>query len=288
MKKTTLKITTFLLVIVLGITSHGQVGTLDSDGFGLFDTQSEGTWKVKLKDQVGGETLFLTVNDDMKVVWSSEINPGAVDDPSQLWFFSGHALNANNYYITSAVPDFGVIKADTSSDVTPDLIVGPAGEQDQMQMRKQAQIDSEYASNGEMPGQNAIFLADDRTGTPWESANNAIRVGVSPVVKDATIQLDGTVNDAMRFKFIGLLNTNNFNSNSIYVSSPVFNNLEIKGLTDAISQIELYSILGKRILSYKIKDQSEVSININSLSVGMYVIKMIGDKGNFTKKIIKQ
>lgn len=166
MKKTTLKILTFILITMFGFQVQGQIAPLDADGYGFFNAaDAEGTWKIKLKNQVGGETLFLTVNNDLEAVWLAEI---ANDDPSQLWIIKNHAdfaQGAESYYVETAVSVISgkVLKADinsasSTSDVTPNLIIGDPTEQDKWQMRKFANVEPDYSSNGQLPGQNALLL----------------------------------------------------------------------------------------------------------------------------------
>ena len=272
----------FLLVTVFAFQVQGQVGPLDGDGYGLFSTASQGTWKVKLKDQVGGETLFLTVNSSNKVVWAAEISG---DDPTQLWVFTEHSLSVANFYITSAVSGLGVMKADVTTDDTPDLIVGAAGTQDQWQMRKMANVEADYATNGDLPGQNAIFLADDNADTPWSTATSSVRLGITPV-KDATIELDGSAY-AMRFKLISVLSTEEFDTSAFAMSNLVSDQLTIQGLPSNVKQIAVYSLLGQKLITKEVSSES-LNVNVSSLKTGMYIVDFIGENGRFTKKIIKQ
>jgi hypothetical protein len=83
------------------------------------------------------------------------------------------------------------------------------------------------------------------------------------------------------------LSSKNFNSNSIFISNPVNNRLNINGLTDNIKQISIYSLLGQEVLTKKIGGQSSISVDVSNLVSGVYLVKFKGNSGAFTKKIIK-
>ncbi|MFD0835641.1 T9SS type A sorting domain-containing protein [Mariniflexile aquimaris] len=288
MKKITLKITAFLLLTLFALQVQSQeIAPLDSDGYGFFNTTSPGTWKIKLRDQVDGETLFLTVNNNLKAVWTTELEN---NHPSQLWIYSEYTAGSSNFTIATAVPAIAgqVLKADvTSTGLEPDLIIGAPGVQDEMQMRKFSNIETGYASNNSLPGQNAILLASDKTGTAWATAPNNVRIGSTPV-KNATIKL-GQSQVALRFKFISApLSNNKFDASSIFISNPVKNQLNIKGLTDNVNKVSIFSLLGQEVLSKKVDAQSSINIDVSTLSKGMYIVELSGDSGKFTKKIIKQ
>lgn len=294
MKKITFKITAFLFLAMCTFQTNAQdgapVGALnpDADGFGFYNTQVDGTWKVKIKDPVDGETLFLTVDNNLKAVFSAEL-PN--DNVSQLWVFSEHPNNVSNYYITSAVPNLGVLQADVNTDATPDLIVAAAGAFDEMQMRKWHQVEDDFTANSQLPGQNAIFIASDREGTPWGDGA-PIRIGVAPIVKDATIEMATSISFALRFKLIEAaeepLSNDSFDASSVFVSNPVNNQLTIKGLNSDITKLSVYNLLGSKVLTQNVSGTSSLNINVSNLVSGMYIVKLEGANGAFSKKIIKQ
>ncbi|WP_299012495.1 T9SS type A sorting domain-containing protein [uncultured Polaribacter sp.] len=294
MKKITLLLVITLITFVSQV--QGQVGDLDAGGYGFFNAATPGTWKIKLLEQIGGEELFLTVNNELKAVWTSEMTG---DNPAQLWVItSNHPTldqDGNAYsYITSAVPNIGVLKADVNTDATPDVIVGTStgldSEQSAWQFRKFHQSEPDFTKNSELAGQNTIFLQGSREGTPWESANNAIRLGVT-VEKDATIQLDGSAY-ALRFKLIeaATASVNTFGLDAFTVFTSSNDQLTIKGATSKVKEVSLYSVLGKKVLSKTVNNANgEINININSLSTGLYIVEINGNNGErLTKKVIKQ
>ncbi|WP_053991243.1 T9SS type A sorting domain-containing protein [Mangrovimonas sp. TPBH4] len=68
---------------------------------------------------------------------------------------------------------------------------------------------------------------------------------------------------------------------SIY-PNPTSSILYIKGVTGIIST-EVYNSLGQLIVS-----NTDTEINVEDLTAGVYVLKVITDKGNFTKQFVKE
>lgn len=84
------------------------------------------------------------------------------------------------------------------------------------------------------------------------------------------------------------LNNKKFDTSSIFVSNPVKNQLNIKGLNSNVKQISVYSLLGQEVLSRKVEAQTSLSMDVSSLSRGMYLVKIAGELGSISKKIIKE
>ena len=299
--KTILQKSLILVILALfGLQVQGQCtgeiapATPEDDGYGLFCTNAPGTWKIRVKDEVSGAKLFLTVNNDLEAVWTTEINPGGDDDPSQLWNITEYAEGSDEFFIKTAVPvlDGQVLMADLASasaesDVTPNLIVGTANGQDKWSMRKEAGVEADYSANGDLPGQNSIFLVSSTIGTNWAAAPRAVRIGNNPVDGNQ-IQLDQSAT-GLRFKFIApILSTEDFDTSSVVISNPVNNELNIQGLTADVQQVSVYSLLGKQVLSKNVNQQATLSFDVSALSSGMYLVKMQGDKESFVHKIVKQ
>ncbi len=53
-----------------------------------------------------------------------------------------------------------------------------------------------------------------------------------------------------------------------------------------VSKVELYSILGQKINTWKIKNQSKIKLKINNKSKSVYICKITTNKGKISKKII--
>ena len=71
--------------------------------------------------------------------------------------------------------------------------------------------------------------------------------------------------------------------------NPAKNVINVSNTTDAlISAIEMTDINGRVVKNVKLSDVSEAQINISDLSVGVYMMKIVSDKGTTTKKVIKE
>ena len=84
------------------------------------------------------------------------------------------------------------------------------------------------------------------------------------------------------WNFVGLENHATGYEASIF-PNPTSDMIYIKTL-NTIERIELFDILGKQILS--IKNKSE--IDVSSYQSGIYLLKVKTDKGQITKKIVKE
>lgn len=79
------------------------------------------------------------------------------------------------------------------------------------------------------------------------------------------------------------INTYSLNKTSIY-PNPVKTIFSISG-NEAINEIEIYNLIGKRVLH---KKNMTNEINIENLPSGIYVAKIKTDKGTLTSKLIKE
>lgn len=242
-----------------------------------------GIYKVKIPN----EDLFITINVATGALeWAAEL-PG--EDPTQVFTFQTHSdpFGASEQFrqITADVPGEGMFTWATNAveadgrNVTiiarPGApVVAPAIDlsgQDQFQMRK---------TPTNMGGNDALFIK-----LPWDGGS---RFGAVPAAAGEAVKFDGGGIDKLEFNFVSVLSSSNFDSSSIFVSNPVSNQITIKGLTNTVSQLEVYSLLGKRVISADVDGRTEVSLNVNALTNGMYIVKMIGDNVSFSKKIVKQ
>lgn len=69
---------------------------------------------------------------------------------------------------------------------------------------------------------------------------------------------------------------------SVY-PSPANNQIFVKDLNNNLSKIEIYNVLGKRVISAIIKDSNQ-KINTSNLSNGLYIIKLSDDNNNVASK----
>ena len=100
----------------------------------------------------------------------------------------------------------------------------------------------------------------------------------------------GTVFDFVEADFDPTLSTDvkQLSSNDFFVSNPVNNVLEISSNVLKINQVEVYSLLGNKVLTQSADALSTTNMNVASLSAGVYIVKIDSSKGAFSTKIIKQ
>jgi uncharacterized repeat protein (TIGR01451 family) len=87
-------------------------------------------------------------------------------------------------------------------------------------------------------------------------------------------------------EFVSVLNSDSFTSNqTIIFPNPTSNILNIES-KNTISTIEIMDINGRSLLSKKQKTTS-TSINVESLSNGIYFVKVTSENGDFVQKFVK-
>lgn len=279
MKKQLLKLTLFVAVLLSG-------STLKAQEFEEYTTPGVHTINIP------GEDLLMTIDPaTLNVVWSPKAE--GANAAFQEWTIQDHVTpsSAGLVQITAEIPGAGLFTLTTSTtDETLsvyDLAVRAGGPlevepltgdytgNDQFQRRKTS------TSRG---GNDALFLR-----LTW--ATNG-RFGVTPTAAGEVVQFrfGGSI-DKLEFKFVRDLPTasvNSFSADAFTISNPVNNFLNISGETSKINKVNVYSILGGKMLSRKIDNQDNVSINVNNLASGLYIVELVGESGSFTKKIVKQ
>jgi hypothetical protein len=85
-----------------------------------------------------------------------------------------------------------------------------------------------------------------------------------------------------------ILNTNDFDTSSIFISNPVNSEIIIKGLDKKVNKIEVFNLVGKSILEKNVNGISSLRIEANSLTSGLYFVKFYSETSTFSKKIIKR
>jgi hypothetical protein len=56
----------------------------------------------------------------------------------------------------------------------------------------------------------------------------------------------------------------------------------------SLKSVEISNLNGRVVKNVELNNVSEAEINISDLSTGIYLIKMVSDKGIITKKLVKQ
>ncbi len=169
------------------------------------------------------------------------------------------------------------IVARAGDPVQVEALAGDHSGLDQFQRRKTG------TSRG---GNDALFFKTD-----WSGGS---RYGVVPTAEGDPFSFDGGGIDKIEFKFIkdieATASVNTFGLDVFSISNPVNNQLTIKGATSKVNQLSIYSILGNKVMSKSLNNSNgDISVNVSSLSTGLYIVEMTGNEGQrFTKKIIKQ
>ncbi|TNJ45009.1 T9SS type A sorting domain-containing protein [Tamlana fucoidanivorans] len=84
------------------------------------------------------------------------------------------------------------------------------------------------------------------------------------------------------------LSNEEFDQSSIFVSNPINNSINIKGLSSNINKVEVFNIVGKSLISAETKGLSVLNLDATSLSSGIYILKFIGANTFATRKIVKR
>jgi hypothetical protein len=283
MRKITLKIAIFLFVAVSAFQVEAQTWT------------KNGWYTVGIPEQ----DLFLTITGTGALQWSAKLPEAQA--AQQEWAIVDHVQPAANGYmqITATIPGAGNFTLATNEEnivVTGQndngvdqyqitLIARPGDpvsdtaaenyEFDQFQRRK---------TSGDVEGNDALFIKPPAATYPGN-----VRFGVTPVA-DGPVQFDNGAIDKLEFQFVRdvVLSTKNFDASSLSISNPVNDKLTVKGIDSNITKLSVYNLLGSKVLTKNIAGESSVNLSVSNLVSGMYIVKLEGANGAFSKKIIKQ
>lgn len=302
MKKQLLKLTLIMAVLFSASAAYAQADLVWT---------KEGFYKIGARTT----NLFLTINDEGGLVWSEELPD---DNEAQLWAVVNHRTPASaglmeitskaggldwtlttvsseethpNYTLVAEVRTPKEIEYTPADGDSPAVHSGDYSGNDQFQRRK-AKVDANgdpdaSGSNPSGTQNNALFLR-----TPFGTNS---RYGVIPSAAGDAVQFDGGGIDVIDFHFVKdveeeTASVNTFGINAFSISNPVSSQLTVRGATSKVNQIDVYSVIGKRVLSQSINGSNgDINVNVSDLSTGLYIVKLTGNNGErFTKKVIKQ
>ncbi len=301
MKKQLLKLTLFAFAVLLSAT------TMQAQA--LWTTN--GTYKISTSGVT--PVLYMTINATSGALeWAEEL-PN--DAPTQVWNVIDHREPASSGYmeIWATIPGVGnftmvVDQSTIDVDATTGLfdtndknmtltvrLGDPIADTsdanygfDQFQRRKaKVNADGLADPDGSNPaaGNNALFIKPS-------GASGGSRYGVIPAAAGDPVLFDGGGIDVLQYHLVeeAVASVNTFGIDAFSISNPVKNQLIIKGATSKVSKVALYSILGNTVLSKSVSNANgDISIDVSSLSTGLYIVEMNGANGErLTKKIIKQ
>ena len=92
---------------------------------------------------------------------------------------------------------------------------------------------------------------------------------------------------------VGTVGIKDIDSQSLSIfPNPASNFIQIKGIenTNDVNSIEMYSIIGKKILSKEVSNVSDLNVNIQNFEQGVYLVKLFDSKKNvfYTKTFVKK
>ncbi|WP_435414374.1 T9SS type A sorting domain-containing protein [Polaribacter aestuariivivens] len=293
MKKQLLKFSLLALVVLFGASAaYAQADLLYT---------KPGWYKLGAR----GTNLFMTINGATgNLEWAEEITSG--DTSTQEWRIQDHRTQAGAGFVEITSKAGGLDWTMTTSGVEADgknltitvemrtpkeveVLGGDLSGLDQFQRRK-AKVDAngDPDSGGANPaaGNNALFIK-----TPWDGGS---RYGIIPSAAGDPVQFDGSGIDVLDYHFVrdieNTASVNTFGIDAFSISNPLNNQLVIKGATADVNKVTLYSVLGNKVLSKSISNQNgDISLDVSSLSTGLYIVEMNGVNGErFTKKVVKQ
>ncbi|MFP4844998.1 T9SS type A sorting domain-containing protein [Winogradskyella sp. PE311] len=288
MKKITLKISAFLLLAIFALPIQGQTcPEIYVD---------PGTYKISTCGLAGSE-LYLTINASSgQLEWDDEITT-APAEALQLWTLQDHVMPSGSGFI-QITADLSALSAGSWTMIVDQASYDGSGADPEIRVTVRTgdpiadTMDADYGfdqfqrrreSGWGGPGNNALFAKPNGQGN--------LRYSVAPTAAgdDVLFQNGGTISP-LRMVFVEGLNTEDFDASSVFISSPVKDELSIQGLNQSIKQITIYDILGKQVITSHLADEiTSTDLDVSSLTTGIYIVKLQGENGaSFTKKIVKE
>jgi hypothetical protein len=117
---------------------------------------------------------------------------------------------------------------------------------------------------------------------------------------EMSVSIDGVASSSVTVKYTAKVTANpvnvgiralNVNTLSLF-PNPATNFIQIKGIDNVndVNAIEIYSIIGKKIMSNPISSVNDLSVNIQNLEHGVYLVKLYDSKKSvfYTKTFVKK
>ncbi|WP_298338725.1 T9SS type A sorting domain-containing protein [uncultured Algibacter sp.] len=279
MKNITLKLFAFIAIALCSLNLQAQAFPADV-------TLREGTWLIKVQ----GQDLYLTLPDmDPPVFgdWTQDVTyePLNTTKPElQMWTTSQAPSNASHFYITSAIAGRGVLIPLDTDNVASELGVdgNVAGDPNLLDVW-----------NPTRGAGTQLFNENDRDASfAWSTLSAKRRVqntnsGGAALAAGEQVKFSG--GSPLAFDWVSAsLSSKDFDTSSIFISNPVQNELSISGLSSKVSQVSIYSLLGKEVSTRSLNGESSLKLDVSTLASGIYILDFKGTNLNFSKKIIKQ
>ncbi|WP_204344058.1 T9SS type A sorting domain-containing protein [Psychroserpens algicola] len=272
--KTKLQKTLLLLVLALfAIQVNGQAW----GGSG-----AAGTYRIKVNTQ----DLYLTLPDDAPLAPGSSqvLTYQPLDMTNNRQIFDIQQISGNNYTITSVITGKGVVEID-DTEANPKVVV---------KGRDAADVPNQLHWWNPTRGTGTqLFSENNLSPAPWGAAKRRVQNttgGPLSGLSGTEVKCSGGSALKLDYEPSVTLSIDEFDTNSIFISNPVKEELTIDGLTANVKQISIYNLLGQRVLLSNIENNtSSLKLDISSFSSGMYIVKLKGENfSNFSEKIIKE
>jgi len=286
MKKITFKISAFLLFAMVAFNGHAQVTEIVEGT--KYNLRNVGTGKYLQAASVDGKSTYTTVGAlvDGEVTFNFFFNHNNTIDPG-----GDGVVGTDDDVVHNYTDDWnigndtrGIMRSDNTALVhtnfkyniwnangghkTDKRWVATTIESNGMTLFRFAALVSGATSTR--------YLFDDDTGT----MSNITEADMGNAT-DASYWVLSEATDT-------LLSTKNFQTSSIIIANPVNNELRVQGLNEDINKLTVYNLLGSKVLSKKLNKETSVNLNVSGLNAGMYIVKLEGSQGAFSKKIIKE
>lgn len=267
MKKITFKIIAFLFLTMFVVKVQAQAYA------------GPGTYRIKVQ----GENLYLTLPDELPIGTGmmQELTYEPLDNTNkQIFMTSQEVDNDNRSHITSVLAGKGVVEL---LDITnTNTALG-------CKNSNSGVVDGLDVWNLTRGSGAQIFNENNSTTAVWAGASKRrVQAPSTGAAAGVTARVSGGTPLLFDYEVATVLSNEEFDTSSLFVSNPVTNQIDINGLALTTNKVTVYNLLGSLVLSRKVESQSSLSLDVSTLTSGMYIIELSGDNGRFTKKIIKQ
>jgi len=251
----------------------------------MFSLYSQGQFLGEAVYRIESGGFYITAKSDGTVTWEVESN-----DSSQLFAIhktgtkgvDGDGNEYDFYYISSQVQGAGSLRSDSEA-FKGKVVVSEVPINNYLDMWE-IRVSSPFL----------LFISFPREGWSDTTGTNRERIAGAPGAGN-NVTLSGGGNTSITLNKMTeitgstlTVDKNLLTSDNVLMSNPVKDNVSITGLTAEIDQVNVYSLLGAKVLSKEVNNASSMQLNVGALSKGMYIVDFVGQNGNFTKKLIKQ
>lgn len=271
------KITLLLSLLLIGFTSHAQT-TVWSDNF---DDEDISDWTLTDSDGDGnnwGDQFVITDASGGFVTPVSLISRSWLSAP----------LTPDNWAVSPAIDLSGASGTITVSWVTQ--VAAASWDQEKYSIHVGTSSDIATLENSATSMTETLGLADD-LGIPSNHTLDISALAGEPMVYIAFRHFDVTDMDYLSIDDLTVeattLSINEFDANSFsYSYNKDLKTLDLDSSNFAINNVEIYSLQGQSVLSKSLSNTNE-SIDVSSLNVGLYLVKVNINDNIKTIKFVK-